>query len=554
MNEILIRFSSYLEIEIISNWLIIWSRKIFSKKSYFQIEHTLHSIRVSKIIIDSIYHLIQFGEKYNTKRGSRSKALTLFENSLVVIQEQLYLNWEKKSILYFIKNSQYFFLLFGTSLYNPLQNSPMLHHIKHTIKNNKTILSNIFSLGTLQIFSYILPLITLPYITRVIWPEKYGIVAFAGAFVAYFLIFVNYGFNLTATRDISINREDKNKISEIFWNIISIKAWLGLIATIVSIFLIYSFDIFSIHSTIFLFSLLSILWEILFPVWMFQWMERMKYITLINVIVRTLFLIPIFVVIREVGDFMYLPLIASLSSITIWIIAFIMSVRVFQISFHMPTRDSLVYHMQEGWHVFVSVIAYGIYTNSPIFILWFFTNNTVVWHYAVAEKLIRALQSLIQPISQAIYPSVSQKLKISREATLRFLQKITIYFSAITIAIFLILFFGANTLVNILVWAKFSDSIIIIQILAFWFITLWIHNVMWVLIMLNFWYKKEFSIICIIEALFSITVSIPLIYIFQAEWLALSLLITEFTMTSLMWYTLYNKWINLFSLKPLVWK
>jgi PST family polysaccharide transporter len=143
----------------------------------------------------------------------------------------------------------------------------MLHRIKHAIHNNRTIVSNIFSLGTLQIFSYILPLITLPYITRVIWPEKYGIVAFAGAFVAYFLIFVNYGFNLTATRDISIHREDKNKVSEIFWNIMAIKLSLWLIATILWLILIYSVDIFSVHLTIFVFSLLAILGEILFSVW-----------------------------------------------------------------------------------------------------------------------------------------------------------------------------------------------------------------------------------------------------------------------------------------------
>ena len=104
-----------------------------------------------------------------------------------------------------------------------------LKEVSHQ-EENKQLLSNFLSLTTLQAFTYILPLITLPYLVRVLGTEKFGLVMFAQAFIIFFNIFVDYGFNLSATREVSVNRDNKNKLTEIYSSVISIKLLLLVVS------------------------------------------------------------------------------------------------------------------------------------------------------------------------------------------------------------------------------------------------------------------------------------------------------------------------------------
>ena len=87
----------------------------------------------------------------------------------------------------------------------------------------RNLLENFLSLGALQIVGYIIPLINLPYLSRILGVEKFGLVFFAFAFMQYFIMLTDYGFGLSATREIAINRHNSNNISNIFSAVTFIK-------------------------------------------------------------------------------------------------------------------------------------------------------------------------------------------------------------------------------------------------------------------------------------------------------------------------------------------
>lgn len=97
---------------------------------------------------------------------------------------------------------------------------------------DRKIFKNIVSLVGIQGVNYIIPLITLPYLVRVLQPAGYGSLGFALAITQYFVILTDYGFNLSVTQKIAVNKDDKRYVSKIFWNVISCKLLLGVLGAL----------------------------------------------------------------------------------------------------------------------------------------------------------------------------------------------------------------------------------------------------------------------------------------------------------------------------------
>ena len=127
---------------------------------------------------------------------------------------------------------------------SPVGITSMIEKLKAISDDKKRLVSNFFSLSVLQGANYLLPLITLPYLVRVLGVEKFGLIAFAQAFIQYFVILTDYGFNLSATREISIHRENKQKVSEIFTSVLIIKFVLMVLSFIILCAVVLSFSKF----------------------------------------------------------------------------------------------------------------------------------------------------------------------------------------------------------------------------------------------------------------------------------------------------------------------
>jgi PST family polysaccharide transporter len=270
-------------------------------------------------------------------------------------------------------------------------------------------LHNVISLSWLQLVTYLFPIIILPYLFRVVGPEKFGLICFAQAFVQYFLILTDYGFSVSATREISLCLEDKTRVCNVISAVMTIKTILAFLSLLILCTVVYFVPRFKDDWMVYALSFGVVIGNTLFPAWFFQGSESMKYTAKLNIIGEFIYAFGIFLFVHEPHDYLLVPTVTSLSAlITGFLGQYILFTR-FDVSFQLPKIKDLRQQMEAGWSVFVSVVAINSYTITRIFAVGLLTNNTLTGFYSIAEKIANAVQTFpLSSFTQAIFPRLSK--------------------------------------------------------------------------------------------------------------------------------------------------
>jgi len=301
--------------------------------------------------------------------------------------------------------------------------------MKKLSKDNKSLLANFFSLSTLQALNMLLPLVILPYLVRVLGVENFGLINFSLSIVMYFSIFVSFGFDLSATREISTNRTDSKKISEIFSSVMLIKTAFALVSFIVLYVLVMTIDKLQVHSLLYFVTYGIIVGNVLLPIWFFQGIEQMKYITYVNVASKVGVTILVFIFVQERDDFIYVPALNAAGAIlgglgSLWI-----AIKYFKIKFYFPSKNVMLSRLLESYHYFLSRIANSGSRYYATTIIGVFFGNALVGYYSMVEKLFYAFLSIGGVISQTIYPYMS------RTKNIRFFKKVFLFVAVASIVV-----------------------------------------------------------------------------------------------------------------------
>lgn len=397
---------------------------------------------------------------------------------------------------------------------------------------------NILALTTIKGLQYLLAFVTFPYLTRVLQVEMFGAVVFAQGVINYFTLFTDYGFNLLGPKEIAQN-DDIARRGKVFANIFFAKILLLAIATIIfAISVLVLTKYFSADVWLYVVVYITVIGNVIFPVWFFQGIQQMRYITIVNIIARLFSIAGIFYFVKEPQDYLLAALFQAIVPLIAGICSWIILIKNFPEVLCLPNLKDIKNALTEGWSIFISTVAINLYTASNIVFLGIFTNPVTVGYFSGAQKIIDNVKQLLGPISQAIYPHISKLVKESPQNVKPFLRKVILVLGGGNLLLSIFIFIFAEFIVDILLGSGYEESVILLRIMAFLPFIIALSNMFGIQIMLPFGMQSIFSRILICAAALNACMVLPLIYFWQDIGVSISIVVTECFVTTVMYFAI----------------
>ena len=273
-------------------------------------------------------------------------------------------------------------------------------------KTAKTLFANFTYLSILEIIGLLLPLISYPYVIRTVGADNYGVVVFCQAIIAYVVIIINFGYNVSATRKISENRTNVFKIREIYSSIVYQKLLIFAICLVSGLFVLIflKYD----YSVILLGFIGLCIQEVFFPTWLFQGLERMKFITIITFVAKCSCLILIFLFVHDKKDYACIPVLYSIGGFFTSVLSVIILKKKFDIYFVKVSKYRMKEDFLESLPFFTSRLSAIVMERGNVLVIGTFFSYDMVAIYDLCAKIVSILKTPFSLVAQVIYPNVAK--------------------------------------------------------------------------------------------------------------------------------------------------
>jgi polysaccharide transporter, PST family len=366
--------------------------------------------------------------------------------------------------------------------------APMLPKLfRHRLVKDTLILFGV------QISGYILPLITLPYLTRVLGPANFGLTAIGSAFILYFAVVVDFGFAVTGTRQVAVVQDSPEKASAAYSTIMACKLCLMALCFAALAILLISVPKLRAYWPLYLVSFLQVIGLCLSPNWFLQGMQKMRFIAYSDYGAKIISVLLIFALVHKSSDYV---IVAALQSGGFLVSALIGLYLVFSrlpVRIVRPVWSDMREAMIAGWPVFLSLASMIAVSSTNTMILGMMTSPDQVGYLNAAQRLIIACRALTNPVTTAIYPYMSRLASNSRQDGLRFLQKQVLWTAAPFAFVSLGLLLFAPFAVAHLYGPKYTETGVLLQLMSLTPVVHAVSMCFGTYYMLAFGYEKEWS-------------------------------------------------------------
>ncbi len=367
-------------------------------------------------------------------------------------------------------------------------------------------------LYVMQLGTYILPLLVLPYLSRVLSTEKYGLIAFAQFFMYYFMIITDYGFGLTATRKIAILSEDLPAVSKIYSNVMATRMLLMVMGFAVMVGIVFATPKMRPNWQVFLVCYLGVLGNALFPQWLFQGLQKMQHIVFRDLSAKLFSLAAIFLLVHSDRDYLLAAGLQSTGMVLSGLVSLFTIGPVTGVRLVRPTWVEMREELKGSWPVFLSLAANTTYTSTNTFVLGLVSTPVMVAYYSNAFRVIAALRGLVSPLVTAIYPYISRIASGSSRDGVRFLQRYSFILSSPFLLASIALLLGSPLAVKLFFGTKYAYTGVLLQVMSLSPFLQAINVCFTAYFMLAFGYEREWSRLIWKTTILNFVILIPMMY------------------------------------------
>lgn len=411
----------------------------------------------------------------------------------------------------------------------------------------KRLRDNFIALIFLQGGQYAASLITLPILATALGPSGYGRIGFSIAIISCFCIFADWGFGLSATKQIAIHRSNKRAVSKIFWSVLFSRIILGIVGAAALWLLTITFKSLGDIKGLLFWGYLTVFSVVFSPAFYYQAVENLEFINFLNLVGRFLAIPFIYLLVhteRDAGLAIGIPSTALLISSCTSLIVLLYSGAITWIA---PSSSSIGKSIKSSYSLFLTSVSIGIYSNSVIIVLGFVANALTVGYFAFALNLVRATQGiLLYPLSMVLFPRISHLFYHSRQNAIAMLKKVFVFQVLLSLFVLTAMFILAPFLIGRFIGEAYQPSIIIFQILSPLFLLGGLSNLLGGQVMIVLGHHSNYTNIVLASCAIIVLLVGTLGFYFGLTGAAIAMLLSEFLLVCGIWIYLYRFECDLF--------
>lgn len=278
-------------------------------------------------------------------------------------------------------------------------------------KNIYLIIQNIFSLFLVKGLDLVLTLFLIPFLIIKVGIYNYGIYAFSMSLMLFFLNVLNYGFDLSAVREIALHRDNSTIISKIVSKVISVKLFLFLVIYIFFTLLMFIVPMFWNYKSLYFFASLVLLGDLFSLRWFFLGLEKMKFISIMSTISTLIYVLVVVNIVKVESDYIYIPIAEAIGLFLVSSGTLLWVIKAYQVRFRLLSISEILNYLKNNFNSFINLMLPSTYGVICVFLVGIIGVPYDVTITQIGFKFTSAFSTVNTILSTVFYSMINRDKK-----------------------------------------------------------------------------------------------------------------------------------------------